>query len=96
MTGKAAGNPAHWRYAGDRERSQARAVPGQRKGTSDTGRKPSRRAYGPAAEPSAVEKREAFRRLTQRGAPVDQSATTRMVVVEPSFVIVAVRPMPAM
>jgi hypothetical protein len=41
--------------------------------------------------------------LYRRGAPLSwvedslyQSATTRRVVVEPSFVIVAVRPMPAM
>ena len=31
MTGKAAGSPAYWRYAGDRERSQAPAGPGQRR-----------------------------------------------------------------
>ena len=37
MAGKAAGSPAYWRYAGDRERSQAPAGPGQRKETSDTG-----------------------------------------------------------
>src|ERR1043166_3463232 len=38
MTGKAAGSPAYWRYAGDRERGQAPAGPGQRKETSDTRR----------------------------------------------------------
>lgn len=35
MHGKAAGSPAYWRYAGDRERSQAPAGPGKRKETLD-------------------------------------------------------------
>src|SRR4030095_3821753 len=36
MAGKAAGSPAYWRYAGDRERGQAPAGPGQRKESSGT------------------------------------------------------------
>jgi hypothetical protein len=70
MTGKTAGSPAYWRYAGDRECSQAAAGPGQRNETFGHGTLPS----------STVGQRHGSRSSTDgRSQPRNERAVTETV-----------------